>query len=119
MSGREDEARSSVDTDRCTEARARLLTLELASESVFVISFRVVVEDDDDTACDGTDGCCEERAREERRGDMVRSESVVKRHQTVAVMSRRDQTRCRRFVGNCRRQHCSATTSQSTERRRG
>lgn len=57
MSGRAEEARSSVDNDRCTEARARLVALELASGSVLVISFKVVEDEDDDTACDGTDGC--------------------------------------------------------------
>lgn len=37
----------------------------------FLESFRVVVEDEEEFACEGAVGCCEDRARDDRRGDIL------------------------------------------------
>lgn len=64
-----------MDSDLCTEALVGEADRCVVPPRLFRESFRVVVEEDDESACEGAGGCCDDRAREDLRGDIARRKS--------------------------------------------
>jgi hypothetical protein len=61
-----------MDSDGCTEAVLGEIDLLLfAIVCAFLESFIVVVDEEEEFPCEGAGGCCEDRARDDLRGDMV------------------------------------------------
>ena len=61
---------SSIDSDLCVEPRPSDTDLFIPLRT-FLESFRVVIEEEEEFACEGAVGCCEDRAREDLLGDIL------------------------------------------------
>jgi len=44
---------------------------------MFVGSLRVVIEEEDELACEGAVGCCDDRARDDLLGDILESGNIL------------------------------------------
>ena len=65
-----------MDSDLCIEPRPSEFDLGMSFRG-FLESLRVVVEEEDELACEGAVGCCDDRAREDLLGDILGRDDIV------------------------------------------